>query len=136
LKTIIHQNCSADTNRLAQHVQDELVRAHGRVNRGVKTDMQQSGINIALLCNTNMPAILTESGFMDNLAESKNHDGFQEKLNKAVPDCQYVPLKVDGIYSPKVRIAVLMFGNQRDGSRMGKIPDGLWDQEPEWHWHS
>ena len=60
----------------------------------------------------------------------------QEKLNKAVPDCQYVPLKVDGIYSPKVRIAVLMFGNQRDGSRMGKIPDGLWDQEPERHWHS
>jgi len=71
IETIIHHNCSAATKKLAQYVQDELVKAHGRANRGVKTDIQQSGINIAVLKNTNMPAILTESGFMDNLAEAK-----------------------------------------------------------------
>ncbi|MFV0341870.1 MAG: N-acetylmuramoyl-L-alanine amidase, partial [Anaerocolumna sp.] len=104
-----------------------------------------------MLRNTNMPAILTESGFMDNLEEAKTmldpvfqksaaeamcrgrckdfnveyKDDYkmpgqnitrssakedikwlQEKLNKVV---QGYPLKVDGIYGPKVRIAVLMY---------------------------
>ncbi len=165
IETIIHQGCSADTKRLAQYVQDELVQTHGRSNRGVKTDLQQSGINIAVLKNTTMPAILTESGFMDNLSEAKTMldpefqradaeatcrgickyfgvdykenvkmpkgditrnsskediKWLQEKLNKAVPDCQYIPLKVDGIYSPKVRIAVLSYWESKGWKQDGK----------------
>ncbi len=32
----------------------------------------------------------------------------QEKLNKVLPGPTYIPLKTDGIFSPKVRIAVLV----------------------------
>lgn len=71
IETIISQNASAKTKELAKLVQVELVKEHKRTDRGVKTDIVQSGINIAVLRNTNMPAILTESGFMDNLEEAK-----------------------------------------------------------------
>lgn len=167
IETIISQYATSKTQKLAEFVQDELVRTHGRANRGVKTDIKQSGINIAVLRNANMPAILTESGFMDNLLEAKTMldpkfqkadaeatcrgickyfgvtykvENFkmmpkgditpyspkedimwlQEKLNKAIPDCQYVPLKVDGVYSPKVRIAVLMYWESKGWKQDGK----------------
>lgn len=167
LETIVHQNCSTNSKKLAQYVQEELVKAHKRTDRGVKTDMQQSGINIAVLKNTTMPAILTESGFMDNLTEAKTMldpdfqkvdaeatckgickyfgvgykteevktmpkgditrnsskediKWLQEKLNKAVPDCQYTPFKLDGIFSPKVRIAVLSYWESRGWKQNGK----------------
>ncbi|MGB8452714.1 MAG: N-acetylmuramoyl-L-alanine amidase [Anaerocolumna sp.] len=71
IETIISQYASADSKKLAGFVQAELVQAHKRTDRGVRTDIVQSNINIAVLHNTNMPAILTESGFMDNLAEAK-----------------------------------------------------------------
>jgi N-acetylmuramoyl-L-alanine amidase len=71
IETIISQFAGSGTRNLATLVQAELVKVHGRTNRGVKTDIEQSGFNIAVLRNTTMPAILTESGFMDNLAEAK-----------------------------------------------------------------
>lgn len=71
IETIISQYASAKTKELAKMVQAELVKAHSRTDRGVKTDIQQSGNNIAILRYTNMPAIITESGFMDNLVEAK-----------------------------------------------------------------
>ena len=71
IETIISQYAGEDSKKLAVLVQAELVKAHKRTDRGVKTDIVQSGINIAVLRNTNMPAILTESGFMDNPAEAK-----------------------------------------------------------------
>ncbi len=71
IETIISQNASANSKKLADFVQTELVQTHGRANRGVKTDLLQCGINVAVLRNTSMPAILTESGFMDNLTEAK-----------------------------------------------------------------
>ena len=71
IETIISQYATSKTQKLADLVQAELVQTHARTNRGVKTDIKQSGINIAVLHNTNMPAILTESGFMDNLQEAK-----------------------------------------------------------------
>ncbi|MGB8455136.1 MAG: N-acetylmuramoyl-L-alanine amidase [Anaerocolumna sp.] len=71
VETIISQYASADSKKLAGFVQAELVLAHKRTDRGVKVDITQSGINIAVLHNTIMPAILTESGFMDNLPEAK-----------------------------------------------------------------
>jgi N-acetylmuramoyl-L-alanine amidase len=71
IETIVSQYASDKSKKLAELVQAELVKAHGRNDRGVKTDINQSGINIAVLRYTNMPAILTESGFMDNLEEAK-----------------------------------------------------------------
>ncbi len=71
IETIISQYAGEDSKRLAELVQAELVQAHKRKDRGVKEDISQSGINIAVLHNTKMPAILTETGFMDNLEEAK-----------------------------------------------------------------
>lgn len=71
IETIISQYAGADSKRFANLVHEELVKTHKRTDRGVKTDIVQSGINLAVLRNANMPAILTESGFMDNLAEAK-----------------------------------------------------------------
>ncbi|WMJ90610.1 N-acetylmuramoyl-L-alanine amidase [Anaerocolumna sp. MB42-C2] len=72
IETIISQYAGTGSKRLAKSVQEELVKAHKRNDRGVKTDILQSCINIAVLHNTIMPAILTESGFMDNLTEAKS----------------------------------------------------------------
>ncbi len=44
----------------------------------------------------------------------------QEKLNKALDGYTYIPLKVDGIYSAKVRIAVLMYWELRGWNQDGK----------------
>ena len=71
VETIISQYATSKTQKLADLVQTELVQTHARANRGVKTDIKQSRINIAVLRNAIMPAILTESGFMDNLTEAK-----------------------------------------------------------------
>ena len=168
IETIISQYATSKTQKLAEFVQAELVQAHSRANRGVKTDIKQSGINIAVLRNANMPAILTESGFMDNLDEAKTmldpefqradaeatcrgickyfgvtykteetkklmpkgditRNSFkedimwlQERLNKAVPDCQYTPLKVDGLFTAKVRIAVLSYWESKGWKQDGK----------------
>jgi N-acetylmuramoyl-L-alanine amidase len=71
IETIISQYASDNSKKLADLVQAELVKEHKRTDRGVKTDIAQSKMNIAVLRYTNMPAILTESGFMDNLYEAK-----------------------------------------------------------------
>lgn len=71
IETIVSQYANCKTTELAHYVQAELVKAHNRTDRGVKTDIKQSGINIAVLHNATMPAILTESGFMDNIIEAK-----------------------------------------------------------------
>lgn len=80
IETIVSQIASEKSKKLAELVQAELVKTHNRKDRGVKTDIQQSGINIAVLRHTNMPAILTESGFMDNLEEARTmlDPGFQK----------------------------------------------------------
>ena len=44
---------------------------HNCTNYGVRTDTDISGFSLYVLRNTKMPAILTESGFMDNMAEAK-----------------------------------------------------------------
>lgn len=71
IETIVSQYSGDDSKKLASCVHKELLNAHKRIDRGVKTDIVQSGINIAVLHNSKMPAILTESGFMDNLVEAK-----------------------------------------------------------------
>ena len=105
IETIISQYAGEDSKKLASLVQAELVQAHKREDRGVKADIVQSGINIAVLHNTNMPAILTESGFMDNLAEAKTmlDPEFQKADGEATCKgiCNYFGVKyVEEILTP------------------------------------
>ncbi len=75
LVTIIHYNSSSTSKKLAQNVHEELWKLHTDhkcINYGVKKDIDISGFSLYVLRNTNMPAILTESGFMDNMVEAKD----------------------------------------------------------------
>ena len=74
LVTIIHYNSQAKTKTLAKNVHEELWKLHENhncKNYGVRNDTDVSGFSLYVLRNTKMPAILTESGFMDNLSEAK-----------------------------------------------------------------
>ena len=75
LITLIHYKYQTKTKELADNVQSELWKlheGHNCINYGVKTDMELLGYSLYVLKNTKMPAILTESGFMDNLLEAKD----------------------------------------------------------------
>lgn len=74
LLTIIHYYHQVKTSILARNVHDELWllhKEHDCINYGVRTDADIPGFSLYVLANTKMPAILTESGFMDNLDEAK-----------------------------------------------------------------
>ena len=124
IETIISQNASANSKRLAELVQAELVKEHKRTNRGLMTDIAQSGINIAVLRHTNMPAILIESGFMDNLEEAKTMLDPEFQKADAEATCRgickffgvtYVPEKEekDVIY----RVQVGAYNNQNNANK-------------------
>ncbi|MBN9645871.1 N-acetylmuramoyl-L-alanine amidase [Terrisporobacter glycolicus] len=71
--TIIHYNCSIKSKELAENVHEEiwkLHKDHNCKNFGVGKDTNISGFSLYVLRNTKMPAILTESGFMDNVTEA------------------------------------------------------------------
>lgn len=73
LVTIIHYNSSAKSKVIAKNVHEELWKLHKNhncKNYGVRTDTDISGFSLYVLRNTRMPAILTESGFMDNITEA------------------------------------------------------------------
>lgn len=73
LVTIIHYNHQSKTKVLANNVHEELWKLHSDhncTNYGVRTDTDISGYSLYVLRNTKMPAILTESGFMDNMTEA------------------------------------------------------------------
>ena len=74
LVTIVHYNSQGKTKVLAKNVHDELWKLHkdhNCTNYGVGKDKDISGFSLYVLRHTNMPAILTESGFMDNIEEAK-----------------------------------------------------------------
>ncbi|WP_434799678.1 N-acetylmuramoyl-L-alanine amidase [Terrisporobacter vanillatitrophus] len=73
LVTIIHYNSSSKSKELAKNVHEELWelhKDHNCKNFGVRKDTDISGFSLYVLKNTKMPAILTESGFMDNMTEA------------------------------------------------------------------
>ena len=73
LVTIIHYNHQSKAKVLANNVHEELWKLHSNhncTNYGVRTDTDISGYSLYVLRNTKMPAILTESGFMDNMTEA------------------------------------------------------------------
>ena len=66
--TLVHHNSLSTSRVLAKNVHDELWKLHkdhNCINYGVGTDLKFSGYSLYVLKATTMPAILTESGFMD-----------------------------------------------------------------------
>lgn len=61
----VSQYASTKARTLAKYVQDECAAANGWRNEGVQNDYAYMGVNVAVLRRTNMPAVLTETGFMD-----------------------------------------------------------------------
>ena len=71
---------SVKGQELATLLNEELARAGGRFNRGVKT------ANYYVLRHTNMPASLVELAFVTNYQEERllNSDAYQNKLAQAI----------------------------------------------------
>ncbi|MGG1571586.1 N-acetylmuramoyl-L-alanine amidase [Fictibacillus sp. NRS-1165] len=63
IETWVYTEPSNESLNLASHVQNRLIRNTGRKNRGVKRG------NLHIVRETQMPAILVESGFMTNREE-------------------------------------------------------------------
>lgn len=68
--TIVSQGCSSKSKEVAKNVHEELMKLYGGYSYGVRADKDISGFSLYELSRTNMPAILTESGFMDYYEEA------------------------------------------------------------------
>ena len=80
LKGIIQESKSEDSKRLAGHIQQELVKATGAINRGVKH------ARFVVLIGTNVPAVLIETGFVSNPMEGRKltTSAYQYKIATAI----------------------------------------------------
>ena len=71
VETFVYPTASKASRQLAANVNPRIVQAMGLRDRGVKS------ANLAMLRDSNMPAILTEGGFMDSTTDiipMRNHD--------------------------------------------------------------
>lgn len=81
----IYNDGSKKGKEAAKLIQDELIKAHGSFSFGARADKDVSGFSLYVLSHTNMPAVLTESGFMDYENEAKKmlDSDFQKSDAKA-----------------------------------------------------
>lgn len=70
---------SAKSKKLAQCIQKQLVDTMGSVDRGLKR-----GNSLYVVKNTAMPAVLTELGFISNLAEEKYLNEHKQVMAHAI----------------------------------------------------
>ncbi|PIC81009.1 N-acetylmuramoyl-L-alanine amidase [Sporosarcina sp. P18a] len=63
VETFVYPRASTASRQLATNINPRIVQAMGLRDRGVKT------ANLAMLRDSNMPAILTEGGFMDSTTD-------------------------------------------------------------------
>lgn len=75
-ESYIYPSASAQTNRYQDIIHPEIVSLSGFKNRGKK------GANFHVLRETNMSALLTENGFVDNVTDANNlrSASFREKI--------------------------------------------------------
>lgn len=80
IETFVHNNSGSEAFDLATKVQNELLTATNRPNRGVKKS------NFHVLRETQMPAILIECGFMTNEEEAEllKSDAYRVKCANAI----------------------------------------------------
>ena len=116
LVTIIHYNSQAKTKVLAKNVHDELWKlheSHNCTNYGVRNDTDISGYSLYVLRNTTMPAILTESGFMDNMIEAKYMLDTEFQKNDAEATCKGICKTFDVTYiKPSESLSSMPTSNQ------------------------
>ena len=66
----IYNSGSTKGSNAAKLIQAELIKEHGGYNFGARADKDISGFSLYELSKTKMVAVLTESGFMDNIKEA------------------------------------------------------------------
>lgn len=73
---------------LAYSIQSRLIANTGMKNRGARLDTKLSTIGLSVLRNANVPAVLIESGFIDNSNDRRllSDDNFREKFALGVVD--------------------------------------------------
>ena len=77
----LYRTGSVEGMKLAEYVQAEMVKATGLRDRGIKPRSDLGILNL-----TNMPAIIVECGFMDNVKDATNmlSVGYQSTCAKAI----------------------------------------------------
>ena len=101
LVVIKTKGCQSKTDKLAniayKHLKQVDFPSNGETKYGVRTDTDISGFTLAILRQTNMPAILIELGFMDNWNDVKVmcSDKFQDECAEAIAKtvCEYFEVK-------------------------------------------
>ena len=101
LTVIKHINCSSKSDKLAEIMYKYLKKVDfpgdGETKYGIRRDKEISGHTLAILRQTNMPAVLIELGFMDNwedvkvMCTKKFQDECAEAVAKAI--CEYAGIK-------------------------------------------
>lgn len=101
LVVIKTKGCQSKTDKLAKIMYDHLKEvdfpSNGETKYGVRVDTEISGFTLAILRQTNMPAVLVELGFMDNwndvkvMCTEKFQDECAEGIAKAI--CEYLGVK-------------------------------------------
>lgn len=97
LVVIKTKGCQSKTDKLAKIMYNHLKKvdfpSDGETKYGVRVDTEISGFTLAILRQTNMPAVLVELGFMDNwndvkvMCTEKFQDECAEGIAKAI--CEY-----------------------------------------------
>jgi len=79
-ETYAHWDASKENWALAWYVQSEMIKRIGLSDKGLKA------ANFSVLRNTEMPAILVESGFLSNPTEERllKSDSFQQKVAEGI----------------------------------------------------
>jgi N-acetylmuramoyl-L-alanine amidase len=82
---------SSKSKKLGECIQSQIVNSMGTVDRGLKA--RTPGINgLYVLTNTNMPAVLVETAFIDNeddeilLADESKRDQFAAAIARGITD--------------------------------------------------
>ena len=106
----VSQYASGTAKLYAQTVQREIAKVTPWPNEGVQADYDYLGMNVGVLRNTNMPAVLTEFGFMDlwdhaaHMLNPSTQTNAAEAMCKGICACfgqPYVPAEVvPGIAPP------------------------------------
>ena len=97
LVVIKTKGCQSKTDKLAnimyKHLKEVDFPGDGETKYGVRRDIDISGFTLAILRQTNMPAVLIELGFMDNwndvkiMCTEKFQNDCAESIAKAI--CEY-----------------------------------------------
>lgn len=98
LVVIKTRGCQSKTDKLAnimhKHLKEVDFPSNGETKYGVRVDTEISGFTLAILRQTNMPAVLVELGFMDNWNDVKAMctEKFQNECAEAIARaiCEYL----------------------------------------------